>query len=65
MLKVVVDMNSKLILGAACLGFEGGEIMAMLEIVMLGNLTYPVLRNAIFAHPSLAEALNNLFADLP
>ncbi|MAT42412.1 MAG: mercuric reductase [Anaerolineaceae bacterium] len=65
MLKVVVDMNSKLILGAACLGFEGGEIMAMLEIAMLGNLTYPVLRNAIFAHPSLAEALNNLFADLP
>jgi pyruvate/2-oxoglutarate dehydrogenase complex dihydrolipoamide dehydrogenase (E3) component len=65
MLKVVVDMNSKLIIGAACLGFEGGELMAMLEIAMLGNLTYPVLRNAIFAHPSLAEALNNLFAELP
>jgi hypothetical protein len=38
--------------------------MAMLEIAMLGQLPYPVLREAIFAHPTLAEAFNNLFATL-
>lgn len=65
LLKVIVDMDSKLIVGAACLGVEGGEVMSMLEIAMLGNLTYPVLRDAIFAHPTLAEALNNLFTELP
>ena len=42
-----------------------GEVMAMLEIAMLGKLTYPVLREAIFAHPTLSEGLNTLFFDLP
>ena len=65
MLKAVVDMDSKLIIGAACLGVEGGELMSMLEIAMLGKLTYSTLRDTIFAHPTLAEALNNLFAELP
>jgi len=39
--------------------------MAMLEIAMLGKLTYPVLREAIFAHPTLSEGLNTLFFELP
>jgi hypothetical protein len=29
---------------------------------MMGDLPYPRLRDAIFAHPTLAESLNNLFA---
>jgi pyruvate/2-oxoglutarate dehydrogenase complex dihydrolipoamide dehydrogenase (E3) component len=53
------------ILGAAILGIEGGELMSMLEIAMLGKLPFTVLRDAIFAHPTLAEAFNNLFADTP
>jgi len=60
-MKAVVDANSGLILGAAVLGLEGGEIMSMLEIAMMGNLHYSVLKEAIFAHPGLAESLNNLF----
>jgi len=36
----------------------------MLQIAMMGKLPYPVLREAIFAHPTLAESLNNLFATL-
>ncbi len=52
------------ILGAAVLGIEGGEVMAMLEIAMLGKLPYTVLKEAIFAHPTLAESLNNLFMSL-
>jgi pyruvate/2-oxoglutarate dehydrogenase complex dihydrolipoamide dehydrogenase (E3) component len=49
-------------LGAAVLGVDGGEIMAQIEIAMLGRLTAAQLHDAVFAHPTLAEALNNLFA---
>jgi pyruvate/2-oxoglutarate dehydrogenase complex dihydrolipoamide dehydrogenase (E3) component len=61
-MKAVVDANTQQILGAAVLGIEGGEIMAMLEIAMMGRLPYTVLRDGIFAHPTLAESMNNLFS---
>jgi len=60
-MKVIVDVETKQILGCAVLGIEGGELMAMFEIAMLAHLPYTVLKDAIFAHPTLAEALNNLF----
>ncbi len=62
--KAIVDTESERILGAAVLGLEGGEIMAIFETAMLGNLPYTTLRDAVWAHPSLAEGLNNLFANL-
>lgn len=61
-LKALIDKQSGQILGAACLGVDGGEIMSMIEIAMVGKLPYTALRDGIFAHPTLAEALNNLFA---
>ncbi len=60
-MKAVVDADTNQILGCAILGIEGGEMMAMLEMAMMGNIPYMVLRDAIFAHPTLAEAFNNLF----
>jgi pyruvate/2-oxoglutarate dehydrogenase complex dihydrolipoamide dehydrogenase (E3) component len=63
-MKAVVDADSKQILGFTILGLEGGELMAMVEIAMLGKLPYTVLQDAIFAHPTLAESLNNLFATI-
>jgi pyruvate/2-oxoglutarate dehydrogenase complex dihydrolipoamide dehydrogenase (E3) component len=60
-LKVVVDADTDLILGCAMLGIEGGEIMAMVEIAMLGKLPYTILKDAVFAHPTLAESLNSIF----
>lgn len=60
-MKAIVDAESEQILGCAILGIEGGEIMAMLEIAIMGKLPYTVLRDGIFAHPTLAESLNNLF----
>jgi len=60
-LKAVVDAETNQILGAAVLGIEGGEIMAMLQIAMMGRLSFTALRDGIFAHPTLAESLNNLF----
>jgi pyruvate/2-oxoglutarate dehydrogenase complex dihydrolipoamide dehydrogenase (E3) component len=61
LMKAIVDAATGQILGAAVLGYEGGELMAMFEIAMLGNLPYTVLKEAIFAHPTLAEGLNTLF----
>ncbi len=63
-MKAVVDADTSEILGCAILGIEGGEIMSMLEIAMMGRLPYTVLRDATFAHPTLAESLNNLFSSL-
>jgi pyruvate/2-oxoglutarate dehydrogenase complex dihydrolipoamide dehydrogenase (E3) component len=63
-IKAVVDGDSEQILGVAVLGLEGGEIMAMFQLAMMGGIRYPVLGDAIFAHPTLAELLNNVFSGL-
>ena len=60
-MKAVVDADTDQILGAAILGIEGGEIMSVLETAMMGRLPYTALRDATYAHPTLAESLNNLF----
>jgi pyruvate/2-oxoglutarate dehydrogenase complex dihydrolipoamide dehydrogenase (E3) component len=62
-MKVVVDAETEQILGAAVLGIEGGEIMSMIEIAMIGGLKYTALQSATLAHPTLAEALNNVFSN--
>jgi pyruvate/2-oxoglutarate dehydrogenase complex dihydrolipoamide dehydrogenase (E3) component len=60
-MKAIVDTSSGQILGAAVLGIEGGEIMSQIQLAMMGKLPYTVLQDAVFAHPTLSEALNNLF----
>lgn len=60
-MKAIVDAGSNQILGAAVLGIEGGEIMSVIETAMMGKLPYTALRDATYAHPTLAESLNNLF----
>jgi pyruvate/2-oxoglutarate dehydrogenase complex dihydrolipoamide dehydrogenase (E3) component len=60
-MKAVVDAKTDQILGAAVLGIEGGEIMSQLQIAMMGKLPYTALKDGVFAHPTLAESLNNLF----
>ncbi|MGD2178394.1 MAG: mercuric reductase, partial [Anaerolineae bacterium] len=64
LMKVIVDAETDQILGAAILGIEGGEVMTILQMAMMGGLPGAILRDAIFAHPTLAESLNNLFAML-
>jgi pyruvate/2-oxoglutarate dehydrogenase complex dihydrolipoamide dehydrogenase (E3) component len=63
-MKALVDAETNQVLGAAILGIEGGEVMSMLQLAMMGKLPYTVLREATFAHPTLAESLNNLFTHL-
>ena len=60
-IKAIVNKKDKKILGAAALSYQGGEIMAMIQIAMMGDLTYDRLRDGLFTHPSLSEMLNNLF----
>ncbi len=61
-MKAVVDAETGQILGCAILGIEGGEIMSMIQIAMMGGVPYTALRDGVFAHPTLAESLNKLFA---
>jgi pyruvate/2-oxoglutarate dehydrogenase complex dihydrolipoamide dehydrogenase (E3) component len=61
LMKAIVDAESEEILGATVLGIEGGEVMAVFQMAMMGRLKYSVLQQAVFAHPTLAESLNNLF----
>jgi len=60
-MKAIVDAGTDQIIGAAVLGIEGGEVMAMLQLAIMGKLPYTTLREGIFAHPTLAESVNNLF----
>jgi pyruvate/2-oxoglutarate dehydrogenase complex dihydrolipoamide dehydrogenase (E3) component len=63
-MKAIVDTRTQQILGCTILGVEGGEIMSMLQIAMMGKIPYTAIKEAIFAHPTLAESLNNLFMTL-
>jgi len=63
-MKAIVDAHSGQILGCAVLGSEGGEIMTIIQVAMLGKLTYTDMARAIFTHPLLAEGLNSLFATI-
>ena len=61
LLKAVVDADTGQILGCAILSYEGGEVMAVLQMAMLGRVPYTTIRDGVFAHPTLSESLNNLF----
>ena len=63
-MKAVVDKNTRQILGATIIGEQGGEIMTVLQMAMMGNITFDEIRFAIFAHPLYAESLNNLFMSI-
>ncbi|MFF1417178.1 mercuric reductase [Streptomyces sp. NPDC058280] len=63
-MKAVIDAHTGQILGAAVLGAEGGEIMTIIQVAMLGKLPYTAMANAVFTHPLLAEGLNSLFMTL-
>lgn len=63
-LKAVVDADNDRILGASILAAEGGEVMAVIQVAMRAGLPYTALRDMVFAHPTMAEGLNDLFEAL-
>ncbi|WP_221391626.1 mercuric reductase [Dyadobacter sp. NIV53] len=64
MMKAVVDAKTGKILGAAVLAEEGGEFVTILQMAMMGGIPYQEIKDAVFAHPTYAESLNNLFMTL-
>lgn len=65
LLKAVVDRQTGRILGCSLLCHSAGEVMSVVQMAMLGGLTYSDVRDTIFTHPTMAESLNLLFAGLP
>ena len=63
-MKAIVDAETHRILGCAILGVEGGEIMTIIQVAMMGKLPYTALKEGMFTHPTLAEGLNMLFMTL-
>jgi pyruvate/2-oxoglutarate dehydrogenase complex dihydrolipoamide dehydrogenase (E3) component len=64
-MKALVDTRSDRILGFTAFGVEAGEIMATVQVAMIGGLPYTALRDAIFTHPTMLEGVGSLFSDVP
>ena len=64
-MKTLIGTESDEILGFTAFGTEAGEVMAVVQTAMLGKMPYTSLRDAILAHPTMAEGLNVLFAAVP
>jgi pyruvate/2-oxoglutarate dehydrogenase complex dihydrolipoamide dehydrogenase (E3) component len=63
-MKALIEADGDRILGFTMIGPEAGEVMAVVQMAMLGGLPYTALRDAILTHPTMAEGLNSLFSSL-
>jgi pyruvate/2-oxoglutarate dehydrogenase complex dihydrolipoamide dehydrogenase (E3) component len=63
-LKMLIDEHSNRILGFTAFCAEGGELMAVVQTVILNGIPFTSLRDAIFTHPTMAEGLNGLLKDV-
>jgi pyruvate/2-oxoglutarate dehydrogenase complex dihydrolipoamide dehydrogenase (E3) component len=61
-LKALISTETDEILGFTGVGTEAGEVMSVIQIAMLAKQPYTLLRDAILAHPTIAEGLTVLFA---
>ncbi|HEY3910652.1 MAG TPA: mercuric reductase [Stellaceae bacterium] len=64
-MKVLVGASDDRILGFTMIGAEAGEVMTAVQTAMLADLPYPRLRDAVLAHPTMAEGLGDLFSNVP
>ena len=64
-MKILVGANDDRILGFTMIGSEAGEVMAVVETAMLAGLPYTRLRDAVLTHPTMAEGLGVLLANVP
>jgi len=63
-MKVLVGSDDR-ILGFTMIGAEAGEVMTVVQTAMLAGLPFPKLRDAVIAHPTMAEGLGPLFSNVP
>ena len=59
--KAIVDRDSHRILGATLYAAESHETINLIALAMKAELSYETLRDMIFTHPTMSEALNDLF----
>ena len=64
-MKALVEAHGERILGFTMLGAEAGEVMGVVQTAMLAGMPYTGLRDAIIAHPTMAEGLVALFSNVP
>jgi pyruvate/2-oxoglutarate dehydrogenase complex dihydrolipoamide dehydrogenase (E3) component len=64
-MKTLIDARSDRILGFTMLGSGAGEVIAAVQSAMLAGLAYTGLRDAILTHPTMAEGLSVLLANVP
>jgi pyruvate/2-oxoglutarate dehydrogenase complex dihydrolipoamide dehydrogenase (E3) component len=64
-MKTLIDAHTDRILGFTAFGPEAGELMGTVQLAMLAGLPYTLLRDAIFAHPTMTEGLKALFMSVP
>lgn len=64
-MKTLIDRDSDRILGFTAFGPEAGELMGTVQLAMLAGLPYTMLRDAMFAHPTMTEGLKALFMNVP
>jgi dihydrolipoamide dehydrogenase len=64
LMKIVVDAETDKILGAAILSSEGGELVQILEFVILAGAPYTLMKGAIYIHPTLAEGFWTLMEEV-
>ncbi len=62
LLKAVIDAKTDQILGAHFFCEESHEMINLIKLAMDAKLTYTVLRDSIYTHPTMSEGLNDLFA---
>lgn len=63
-MKMLIDEGSDRILGFTVFGAEASELLATVQTAMLGELSYTALRDALFTHPTAAEGLTLLLANV-
>jgi pyruvate/2-oxoglutarate dehydrogenase complex dihydrolipoamide dehydrogenase (E3) component len=64
-IKLVVDSKTNRLLGAAVLSSEGAELVHTYVTLMNADAPYTVIRDAVFAHPTLQEAIQSATALVP
>jgi pyruvate/2-oxoglutarate dehydrogenase complex dihydrolipoamide dehydrogenase (E3) component len=63
-MKVLVDADSKEILGAAILGTGGDEAIHCVLDMMYARAPYTVLKKAMHIHPTVSELIPTILGEL-
>ncbi|HTN64509.1 MAG TPA: pyruvate/2-oxoglutarate dehydrogenase complex dihydrolipoamide dehydrogenase, partial [Devosia sp.] len=64
LMKVLIDAQTKRVLGAAILGVGGDEVVHSLLQLMAGNLPYTVMQDTVHIHPTVSELIPTMLGDL-